>query len=291
MSKTKKSEFYSKIQILQRRYLSLKDGKESLLNIINETEVSEQVYNSNAIENSTLTLEETEKILLQIDLDRYVEQRELFETTNLARVVKYISQNATQKELNVEMILFLHKMLIGNIRDEIAGRFRQDNEWVKVGNHIGANPKDVEELVREALADFYSSEKNIVDRIATFHLKFENIHPFVDGNGRLGRVLVNYLLIRYNHVPINIKFVERSEYYDAFEEFNKSQKTKIMSSIVGRMLTSSYHKRLAYLEGKKIVTLIEYSKIHQTSLSNLLNKSYRQTIESFWEKGRWKIGY
>ena len=105
--------------------------------------MAEQVYNSNAIENSTLTLEETEKILLQIDLDRYINERELFEAKNLARVVSFIDKRAKEQELSLEVILMLHKMLILNIRDDIAGRFRQDNEYVRVANHIAPAPAEV----------------------------------------------------------------------------------------------------------------------------------------------------
>ena len=80
------TNFLPKIYALRERYLKASHKKESLLRILSEVEVAEQVYNSNAIENSTLTLEETEKILLQIDLDRYINEREMFEAKNLARV-------------------------------------------------------------------------------------------------------------------------------------------------------------------------------------------------------------
>lgn len=132
--------------------------------------------------------------------------------------------------------------------------------------------------------------QNIIKRIARLHLAFEYIHPFVDGNGRIGRVINNYLLIREGFVPINIKFIDRGKYYDAFKEFEKNGGTYIMEEIVGKALTNSYYKRLAYLEGKKIITLAEYAKIHKLSYSNLLNKANRQTIEAFLEKGAWKIG-
>lgn len=95
MSKT--FQVFSRIQGLQARYLKAALGKESLLRLIYESEVSEQVYNSNAIENSTLSLEETDKILNQIDLDRFINERELFEAKNLARVVEYIDQKRSKK--------------------------------------------------------------------------------------------------------------------------------------------------------------------------------------------------
>ena len=122
------------------------------------------------------------------------------------------------------------------------------------------------------------------------HLAFEHTHPFVDGNGRIGRLINNYLLIREGYVPINIKFIDRKNYYDAFNEFDKNGAAAIMEEIVGKALTNSYHKRLAYLEDKKIITLAEYAKTNKLSHSNLINKATRQTIEAFLEKGMWKIG-
>ena len=100
----------------------------------------------------------------------------------------------------------------------------------------------------------------------------------------------NYVLIREGFVPINIKFIDRQKYYDAFKEFQEKGGVSIMEEIVGKALTNSYHKRLAYLENKKIVTLVEYAKINRISHSNLINKAKRQTIEAFLEKGIWKIG-
>lgn len=262
-----------------------------MLRLIYESEVTEQVYNSNAIENSTLSLEETDKILNRIDLDRFINERELFEAKNLARVVEYIAQKAGQEALTLDMMLLLHKMLISNIRDDIAGRFRKSDEWVRVGNHIATDPSlVVEQLENMMIAYQTGSEESIITRIARFHLSFEHIHPFVDGNGRIGRVLNNYLLTREGHAPINIKFIDRSEYYDAFAAFDKKSDLSLMEQIVGKALTSSYHKRLAYLEGKQILSLAEYAKSSTQSHSNLLNKAKRQTIEAFWERGVWKIG-
>lgn len=288
MSKT--LSVFNKIKQLRERYFKASVGNEELIKLLAETEIAEQVYNSNAIENSTLSLEETEKILLQIDLERFISEREIFEARNLARVVSYIDLKAKEQEVNLNVILLLHKMLISNIRDEIAGRFRAGNEFVRVGSYIAPNPKDVVSLLEKMLVEYNSmSHENIIKRIAKLHLTFEHIHPFCDGNGRIGRALNNYLLIREGFVPINIKFIDRSKYYDAFREFDKNGSTNIMEDIVGKALANSYHKRLAYMEGKKIVTLAEYGKVNKTSHSNLINKALRQTIEAFLERGVWKI--
>jgi len=288
---TKILNVFNKINSLRERYYKASIGKEALIKLISETEVAEQVYNSNAIENSTLTLEETEKILLQIDLDRFISEREIFEAKNLARVVSYIDKKAKERELTLEVILFLHKMLISNIRDDIAGRFRQNNEFVRVGNHIAPNSKEVVGRLEKMLSGYNATNhENIIRRIAKLHLNFEYTHPFCDGNGRIGRAINNYLLIREGFVPINIKFIDRKKYYEAFREFDAKGATSIMEEIVGKALTNSYHKRLAYLEGKKIITLAEYAKRNKLSHSNLINKATRQTTEAFLEKGIWKIG-
>lgn len=282
---------FNKINILRERYYKASTGKDALIKLISEAEVAEQVYNSNAIENSTLTLEETEKILLQIDLDRFISEREIFEAKNLARVTSYIDKRAKEQELTLDVILSLHKMLISSIRDDIAGRFRKTGEYVRVGSHIAPKSEEVIPRLEEILAKYNaSSHENIIKRIAKLHLAFEYTHPFCDGNGRIGRVLNNYLLIRDGYVPINIKFIDREKYYDAFKEFDEKDKTEIMEEIVAKSLTNSYHKRLAYLEGKKIMTLADYAKENKLSHSNLINKATRQTIEAFLEKNIWKIG-
>lgn len=286
-----KLQVYSKINSLRQRYYNAVVGKESLIKLISETEVSEHVYNSNAIENSTLSLEDTDKILMQIELDRYISEREIFEAKNLARVVQYIEKMSLERELDFDVILLLHKMLISNIRDDIAGRFRKPDEWVKVGNHIAPNPLEVVERLQKVLTEYYGhTDISIIERIAKFHLGFEYVHPFVDGNGRIGRVLNNYLLMRGGYLSINIKFIDRQMYYNAFREFQKNGSTEIMETIVVKALTNSYHKRLAYLENKVIIKLVDYSKKYNVSHQNLINKAKRQTIEAFMERGVWMIG-
>jgi Fic family protein len=281
-----------RIAAYRERYYRILPGRESLVRLIDEAEVPEHVYNSNAIENSTLTLEETEKIINQVALERYITEREIFEARNLARVVGYISGKASEKDLDIEMMLLLHKMLMANINTEVAGRFRLPGEYVRVGTYIAPPPEKIEEMITGMIYNYKAvyDTTTIIKRLARLHLTFEHIHPFIDGNGRIGRVINNYMLVREGYVPVNIKFIDRQKYYEAFNEFDREEKTAIMEEILYKALTNSFHKRLAYLEGKEIITLGEYSKRMKLSHSNLLNKANRQTIEAFLEKGTWKIG-
>ena len=135
----------NKIAQLKKKFEVLKVNKESLLALIEESELPELVYNSNAIENSTLTLKETERILLERETARNISIRELFEAKNLARITEYINSR-TDFKLDVDNILLLHRMLIGGIDDNIAGRLRGPNEYVRIGTHIAPAPEKVEQL-------------------------------------------------------------------------------------------------------------------------------------------------
>jgi Fic family protein len=280
-----------KIKVLKAEYDHLRPGKESLLKIIDEAELPESVFNSNAIENSTLTLKETERILLNLEIPRDVSVREVFEAKNLAQVMEYIRHKGIETEFNKEMILHLHRMLLTNINDNYAGRFRMQGEYVRVGMHIAPAPEHVHRLVESALVE-YTSEQDIyfTDKIAKFHLDFETIHPFCDGNGRMGRVIINYQLAHLGYPAIMIRDKEKQVYYKAFDDYHRYKKTKSMEKIVSLALIESLHKRNTYLKGLEIITLAEFSKSQKKSLNTLSNSARRQTIPAFREKGVWKIG-
>ena len=280
-----------KISELKKQYDSLKTGKGSLLDMLAQAEVPESVYNSNAIENSTLTIEETERILLELEVARKVTVREVFEAKNLARVFEYIKNKTSSHNLDEELILFLHKMLIGGINDDIAGRFRKYGEYVRVGTHIAPAPEHVASMIESALLDYSSDHTTyFLERIAKFHLEFEHIHPFCDGNGRIGRVLINYLLMQLGFPPVIIRDKEKHLYYKTFAEYKDHKKTAGMEKILYLSLLESLNKRVTYLKGSKITTLAEYSRETDQSLNILINKAKRQTIPAFREKGVWKIG-
>ena len=280
-----------KIDNSKKHYDSLKAGRESLLGIIFESELPESVYNSNAIENSTLTIDETEKILMELEISRNVSVREVFEARNLARVFEYIKDKVAAKDLSEELVLLLHKMLISNINEGIAGRFRKQNEYVRVGTHIAPAPEHVERMIDAVLLEYSSNHStHFLERIARFHLDFEQIHPFVDGNGRIGRVLINYQLMQLGFPPVIIRNKEKASYYASFREYNDNHRTTSMVKVLYLATLESFHKRIAYLSGDTIVRVSEYVKTTGQSPQILLNKAKRQTIPAFREKGVWKIG-
>lgn len=276
---------------LNERFKSLKDGKQSLLNIIEEVELAESVYNSNAIENSTLTLPDTEKILLDLEVSKNYSLREVFEAKNLARVYEYIKTKKDTIVLNKDTVTFIHGLLIGGIDDAIAGRFRKDYEHVRVGKHVAPAPEHIVRMIEVLLNEYKTNhDQNIFTKIAHFHLQFETIHPFCDGNGRIGRVLINLQLQEFGYPNIIIRDKEKQLYYKTFGAFREKQSTKEMERIIHLALAEGLHKRIAYLEGQEIMTLSEYAKKHTLPLAGLINAGRRQTIPAFREKGVWKIG-
>ncbi len=280
----------TRLQNLKTEYETLKKGKESLLVMVNDAEVAEAVYNSNAIENSTLTLIETEKILLEMAVAREVSVREVFEAKNLARVVAYIRNKSQETEINKEIILFLHQMLISGIKDDIAGRFRKVGEYVRVGTHIAPAPEHVERMIDALLSEYTGDIASFfVDKIAKFHLEFETIHPFNDGNGRIGRVLINYQFQRLGFPGIIIRDKEKKDYYSTFAEYREKKTAKKMEKIIALALMESLHKRITYLKGEKIITLADYVKQNNKSAPALANAARRQNIPAFRERGVWKI--
>ncbi|MDR1453120.1 MAG: Fic family protein [Candidatus Margulisbacteria bacterium] len=279
------------INRLGQEYRVLARGREGLLRLIEQRELPEMVYNSNAIENSTLTLEETEKILLEQKAPREMSAREFFEARNLGRVQEYLARQP-DLPLNKKNILFLHHLLLNDIAEDIHGRFRHGSEWVRVGRHIAPDPQLVPDLVTKLLDEYQADDLYFLDSIARFHAEFESLHPFCDGNGRIGRVLINLQLSQRRLPPIIIQNKNKQKnYYALFTEYqnNKNNYTGF-TELFARLLTESLHKRLAYLRSQKIIKLTEYARQTGQNSSALLNKARRQTLPAFRERGVWLIG-
>jgi Fic family protein len=279
-----------RLSATKARFDTLRVGKEDLLRLLDESEIPEAVFNSNAIENSTLTLEETEQILLAVEISRHMDLREVHEAQNLARVTQYL-RTTLDKALDLDRLVLLHRMLLGNINDDIAGRLRQPGEYVRVGTHIAPPPEAVEALLRAMLSTYGADvTSRPTQRLARLHLEFERIHPFVDGNGRIGRVMLNDALYRLGFAPIIVRNKGKMEYYSMLRRYDSDGTTKPFEDHLVTLMLESLHRRIAYLDGLTIMTVVEVARQRKVAPSSLLNQARRQSTPAFRERGTWKMG-
>ncbi|MDR1323073.1 MAG: Fic family protein [Candidatus Margulisbacteria bacterium] len=225
-------------------------------------------------------------------MPREISAREFFEARNLGKVQEYLAQNPALP-LNKENILFLHHLLLNDIDDDIRGRFRHGSEWVRISRHIAPDPQRVPELLAKLLDEYHGADElYFLAKIARFHAEFESIHPFCDGNGRIGRVLLNLQLSQRGLPPVIIQNKNKQKnYYALFTEYqNDKNKYTGFTELLARLLTESLHKRLAYLRSQKIIKLTALAGQTGQNVSALLNKARRQTIPAFRERGMWLIG-
>ena len=235
-------------------------------------------------------MEDTEKILSGGQLAGKVNVREVFEAQNLAKLTENLLEKPVST-LNIKGLLALHKSLLRNIDDSIAGRFRAGKEWVRVGNHLGANPQFVPALT-QTLVNEYSQQKvsYFLDAIAYFHAEFETIHPFVDGNGRLGRVLINLQLMKLGFPPIIIQNKSKhNEYYPLFTRYQSTLKFDGFTELFALLLLESLHKRITILTAKKIIPLSQWASQRSIKANIAANKAKRQTIPAFRMREKWMI--
>ena len=279
-----------RINGLSEEYRKLAVKHKEVIKELTISELPEMVYNSNAIENSTLTLEDTEDILIRNQIRTDHEIREIYEAKNLASAIEYLMDNP-EKEISVELILKLHKTLLTNIRDEIAGRFRSGKEWVRVGTHIGANPEFVNGFMHDLVRDYNSDNgEYFLEKIAYFHAEFESIHPFGDGNGRIGRLLTNEQLDMLGLPPIIIPNKSKfDEYYPALDEYTKTNKADKLTELFASLLIEALYRRIAKLTAKKIIPVADWAKNNSINLQSATNKAIRGTIPAFRVRGHWMI--
>jgi len=279
-----------RIDRLSRVYRELAVNHKTAIREISLSELPEMVYNSNAIENSTLTLEDTEDILIRDQIRTDHEIREIYEAKNLASAIEYLTDNPDCM-ISVDLILKLHQILLSNIHDEIAGRFRFDKEWVRVGTRIEANPEFVNEFMYE-LVDRYNTDNEtyFLEKIAYFHAEFESIHPFSDGNGRIGRLLTNEQLDLLGLPPIIIPNKSKfDDYYPALDEYTKTNKADRLTELFAKLLIESLYRHIAILTAKRIIPVAEWAKNNNINLQSATNKAIRGTIPAFRIRGKWMI--
>lgn len=207
--------------------------------------IVEHTYNSNAIEGNTLTLQETALVLQGITIDQKPLKDHL-EVVGYKDAFDYIETLAKQKDALTQFeIKRIHALVLANRPDD-RGVFRRVNVRIAGALTEPIAPYLIEEHIVKLLADFQSwtQHKHIVECIALFHLKFESIHPFIDGNGRTGRLLMNLQLIQNGLPPISVKYEDRRRYYEAFDIYSKTQDVTPMVQLIGESIVSQLRELL-----------------------------------------------
>ena len=197
---------------------------------LNEEFTVEYTYNSNAIEGNTLTLRETDLVLRGWTVDRKplkdhleaVGHKEAFDF-----VRELVKENAPLTESVIKQI---HWLVLADKKDD-RGVYRRVPVRIMGAHHQPVQPYLIEPKMEQLLRDYAQGKDHIVTKLARFHIGFEGIHPFIDGNGRTGRLLVNLELMKAGYPPIDIKFTDSAAYYNAFDEYHTKHNLSAMESL------------------------------------------------------------
>ena len=170
-------------------------------------------YNTNAIEGSTITLEET-RLILEDKVAPNKPIRDIRETESHAAA--FLQMLKTEEKISDELLLKWHGEIFKETKTDIAGTFR--NYQVRVGPYLAPDWQNVENLMKQLIAFMNESNFNSVELAARAHYMFEKIHPFGDGNGRIGRLLMNYILWKSGYPMLIIEYKKRKSYYKALQQ-------------------------------------------------------------------------
>ena len=194
-----------------------------------ENFITRSVKSSNAIEGNTLSYAETYSIIF-VDESlplKNVNPRELYEAINLKYAINYSLTNIN--ELNNNLIIKINELINKNIKE--SSGFRKSKVFIKGADFVPVSPEYVPSSMNELLYQYNSSDLDIIDRIANFHIQFEHIHPFEDGNGRTGRILINHQLISNNEIPIVIPEDRRIEYFNYLQNYDVDGLSKMIKEL------------------------------------------------------------
>ena len=206
-------------------------------------------YNSNAIEGNTLTLKETALALEGMTVDQKPLKDHL-EAVGHRDAFLYVQEIAKgERDLSEFVIKNIHSLVLMH-RPEDKGVYRRIPVRIMGAYTESVQPYLIEPKMTELLLknEERKQSMNEIERIARFHLEFEGIHPFIDGNGRTGRLLLNLELIRAGFPPINVKFTDRKRYYDAFDAFYRDGDADAMTELVAEYVDARLDEYLEILE-------------------------------------------
>ena len=180
-------------------------------------------YNSNAIEGNTLTLQETALILKEgITIDKKPLKDHL-EAVGHKEAWLYVEELVKQKvQISEKVIKEIHSLVLMDKRED-RGVYRRVPVTIMGAIHTPPQPYQVPLLMEQLITKYQQmASLHVIERVSLFHLEFEAVHPFIDGNGRTGRLLLNLELMKEGYPPINIKFGDRKRYYNCFRSYHSN---------------------------------------------------------------------
>ena len=203
---------------------------EGELERLNDEFAVEYTYNSNAIEGNTLTLRETDLVLRGLTINQKP-LKDHMEAVGHKEAFDFVRQLVSEDApLNEWIIKQIHSLVLADKKDD-RGVYRRVPVRIMGAHHEPVQPYLIAPKMEQLLADYAASDEHIVTKLARFHIEFEGIHPFIDGNGRTGRLLVNLELMKAGYPPIDIKFTDRTTYYNAFEAYHTKHDLSAMENL------------------------------------------------------------
>ena len=197
---------------------------------LNEEFTVEYTYNSNAIEGNTLTLRETDLVLKGLTIDQKPLKDHL-EAVGHKEAFDYVRELVKEKApLSERVIKQIHYLVLADKKDD-RGVYRKVPVRILGAHHEPVQPYLIASRMEQLLSCYAESGGHIVTRLARFHIEFEGIHPFIDGNGRTGRLLVNLELMKAGYPAIDIKYTDRVAYYNAFDEYYEKHNLSAMENL------------------------------------------------------------
>ncbi len=237
--------YESILQVWKKLNITNSDELETVLNSYS----IHFAYNSGKIENDEITYYDTREVFDKNGVTSYTgSTKTLFEIQNSKSAYDRILTAFDEKQIIDEAFLKeIHMILTNGTYDERRykigerpGEYKH-HDYVTGKNEVGASVEDVQEEVCELLDELQDIDENhALTAAAYFHAKFENIHPFSDGNGRVGRLLMNYILLIHNHPPITIYEEDRKEYYSALEKFDENLELKSLTDFLKKQLVKTW---------------------------------------------------